>query len=200
MIKINVNEVRIMNVKKLFVVLAVAMVMFSMVLATACATGEVKDLKKNTGITIDFKKKVSSYKVTWNANGGTIASKKTKVTNVKKGSKIGKLATPKRTGYTFKGWYTKKTGGSKVSVNNKPTKSITYTAQWLLPIKWDANGGKIGSKKIVSTSIKENTKIGKLPAKPTRKGYTFKGWFTKPTGGAKVGVSNIPTKPVTYNA
>ena len=46
-------------------------------------------------------------------------------------SKIGKLpATPKRSGHTFSGWYTKKTGGSKIGVNTKPTKAVTYYAQW----------------------------------------------------------------------
>ena len=51
--------------------------------------------------------------------------------NVKKGAKIKKLpTTPKRTGYTFKGWYTKKTGGTKISKNTKPNKSVTYFARW----------------------------------------------------------------------
>jgi len=156
---------------------------------------------KNKMYSIESKKKTVKYNVKWDANGGKIGTKKTIATAVKKGSKIGKFPkTPKRTGYTFQGWYTKKKSGKKITVSNKPTKSVTYTAQWLLTIKWNANGGTIGSKKTISSSVKENTKIGKLPAKPTRKGYIFKGWFTKPNGGTKIGVSNMPTKPVTYSA
>ena len=57
--------------------------------------------------------------------------KKTVATTVKKGSKINKLAaTPKRSGYTFKGFFTKKSGGTKISKNTKPSKSLTYYAQW----------------------------------------------------------------------
>ena len=103
-----------MKVKKLFCVLALAMLIFSMGLATAHATSEVKTEKEDSGLTIEFKEKVASYKITWNANGGKIGSKNTKVTTIKKGSKIGKLvASPKRSGYTIKGWYTKKSGEQK---------------------------------------------------------------------------------------
>ena len=70
-------------------------------------------------------------KVTWNANGGKIGTAKTKVTTVKKNAKVGKLfKEPKRTGYTFKGWYTKKSGGKKITTVTKVTKKITYHAQW----------------------------------------------------------------------
>ncbi|MCL2157462.1 MAG: InlB B-repeat-containing protein [Methanobrevibacter sp.] len=120
-----------MKIKKLFVVLALAMLVFSIGLATASATSGVKNEKKDNGITIESKEKVASYKITWNANGGKIGTKKTKVTTVKKGSKIGKLAaSPKRSGYTFKGWYTKKSGGTKITKNTKPKKTVIYYAQW----------------------------------------------------------------------
>jgi len=120
------------SVKKIFLVLAVAMLMFSYVLATSYAVNVEKNDKKYTGITIDSKSKTVSYTITWNANGGKIGSKKTVSTNVKKGSKIGKLAaTPKLSGYKFKGWYSKKTGGSKITKNSKPRKSVTYYAQWM---------------------------------------------------------------------
>jgi len=107
------------------------MLMFSFVLATSYAVSVPKDDKKDSGIVIESKSKAISYKITWNANGGKIGSKKTVTSTVKKGSKIKKLpTTPKRTGYTFKGWYTKKSGGTKISKNTKPSKSVTYLAQW----------------------------------------------------------------------
>jgi len=106
------------------------MIMCSMVLATASATN-VSNEKNDNGVIFESKEKAVTYKVTWNANGGKIGSKKTMVTTVKKGSKIAKLpATPKRSGYTFGGWYNKKDGGKKITINNKPTKSLSYYAQW----------------------------------------------------------------------
>ncbi|MCL2157191.1 MAG: InlB B-repeat-containing protein [Methanobrevibacter sp.] len=113
--------------KKLFIILVLSVFMISVMTTTTYAVNTGQEEK-----IVEYKeKKVTSYKVTWNANGGKIGSKKTVSTTVKKGSKLKKLATtPKRTGYTFKGWYTKKSGGSKISVNTKPTKNVTYFAQW----------------------------------------------------------------------
>ena len=70
-------------------------------------------------------------KVTWHANGGKIGKTNTKVTPVKKNAKVGKLLkAPTRTGYTFKGWYTKKTGGKKITSATKINKKVTHYAQW----------------------------------------------------------------------
>ena len=119
------------SIKKIFILLAIAMLMFSFVLATSYAVSVPSNEKKDTGIFIESKSKIVSYKITWNANGGKIETEKTVTTSVKKGSKINKFATtPKRNEYTFKGWYTKKNGGTKISKNTKPTKSVTYYAQW----------------------------------------------------------------------
>lgn len=57
----------------------------------------------------DWSKKLT---ITLNANGGTCAQK---TATAYAGSKIGKLPKAKRAGYAFKGWYTKKSGGSKVT-------------------------------------------------------------------------------------
>ena len=70
-------------------------------------------------------------KITWDANGGKIGTKKAVTTTVTKGNKIGKLPeTPKLNGYEFKGWFTNKSGGTKVTTATKPTKAVTYYAQW----------------------------------------------------------------------
>ncbi|MCL2116249.1 MAG: InlB B-repeat-containing protein [Methanobrevibacter sp.] len=107
--------------------------MFSILPATASVLSEAeKHTTDDSGIQIEAKfKKVTSYKITFNGNGGKIGTK-TKVTkSINKGAKIKKFpATPKRTGYTFQGWYTKKSGGKKVNVNFKPTKSVTLYTHW----------------------------------------------------------------------
>ena len=118
------------SIKKLLIVMAIAMLTLSMAIATSSATN-IANEKKDTGITIDSKTKTIKYTITWNANGGKIEKQSTVKTSVVKGKKIAKLpTTPKITGYTFKGWYTKKTGGAKITANTKPSQKTTYYAQW----------------------------------------------------------------------
>ncbi|MCI8992728.1 MAG: hypothetical protein HFG80_08435 [Eubacterium sp.] len=80
---------------------------------------------------LDMKASVS-LKVTYNVNGGSKLSSKQKTKQVTYGSKYGTLAMPKRKGYTFSGWYTKKSGGSKITKNStvKITKATTLYAHW----------------------------------------------------------------------
>ena len=82
----------------------------------------------------------NKVKVTWNANGGKIGTSNTKVTSVKNGAKIGKLLkAPKRNGYEFKGWYTKKSGGKKITTSTKIKKKVIHYAQWKKKATTDAN-------------------------------------------------------------
>ena len=106
-----------MKTKKLLslmIIALVAILMLTAVLSTAQAVNAA-----------------SKVKVTWNANGGKISSAKVTTTTVTKGAKIGKLPkTPKKAGYAFKGWYTKKTSGTKITTATKVKKKVTYYAQW----------------------------------------------------------------------
>jgi len=73
-------------------------------------------------------------KVTFNANGGKIETAKSKTVSIAKNKKIGKKlpAASKmiRSGYAFKGWYSKKSGGKKITKSTKIKKKTTYYAQW----------------------------------------------------------------------
>ncbi len=125
--------------------------------------------------------------VTFKPNQGTV---KTKSKKVLKGNAIASYPTPKRKGYTFQGWYTKKTGGVKISKKYVVKKNVTLYAHWIkntkkFTVKLYKNGG---SCKKTSITVKYNYKFKSLP-KATRKGYTFKGWYTKKTGGVKVTAS-----------
>ncbi len=51
---------------------------------------------------------------------------------VPKGKPVGVLPQPKRDGYSFTGWYTKKAGGAKVTASTKFTKATTLYARWTL--------------------------------------------------------------------
>ena len=65
--------------------------------------------------------------VTFNANGGVV-SPATCV--VEKGGIVGTLPTPTRSGYSFVGWFTSVSGGTKVTTATVVTGNVTYYAQW----------------------------------------------------------------------
>ena len=107
-----------MKAKKLFSILVITMIAILMLTAVMSTVTAVDAASKKV-------------KVTWNANGGKIGSSKITTTTVKKDAKIGKLPkTPKKSGYTFAGWYTKKSGGTKITTAIKVKKKVIYYAQW----------------------------------------------------------------------
>lgn len=69
------------------------------------------------------------FTVTFNANGGSCS---TASKSVKYGNTYGELPGPTRTGYTFDGWYTSATGGTKITSSTKVTATSNHTlyAQW----------------------------------------------------------------------
>ncbi|MCL2116716.1 MAG: InlB B-repeat-containing protein [Methanobrevibacter sp.] len=122
-----------MNIKRIVILLVLAIALCSLTVATvhAVAINPEKNEKSDTGLVIESKSKTVTCKITWNANNGKIGSRKVVTSTVKKGSKINKLiSTPKRSGYIFEGWYSKKNGGKKISQNIKITKSTTLYAHW----------------------------------------------------------------------
>jgi uncharacterized repeat protein (TIGR02543 family) len=131
-----------------------------------------------------------SYKVTFHVNGGKSLAKAKSTKTVTIGKKYGSLPAPTRTGYSFKGWYTAKSGGSKVTAtSNVPMKKVKYLyAQWKktkIEVTFHVNGGKSLAKAKSTKTVTIGEKYGSLPA-PTRTGYSFKGWYTKKSGGSKI--------------
>lgn len=111
-----------MNFKRILILL-LFLVAIAGIIAPANALSDSYNIKTLS------KEKSVKIKIKWDGNGGKVGTKTEVSTSLKKGSKINKLViTPKRAGYSFKGWYTKKTGGKKISKNTKPTKSVTYFA------------------------------------------------------------------------
>ena len=131
------------------------------------------------------------YTVTLNANGGKISGATTKNITVTKGEKYSGLVTPTRAGYTFQGWYTKKSGGTKVTSSTKVAISAKQTlyAHWKANPKYtvtlNANGGKVSGATTKNITVTKGLKYSSLVT-PTRAGYTFQGWYTKKSGGTKV--------------
>ncbi|MBO5369408.1 MAG: InlB B-repeat-containing protein, partial [Clostridia bacterium] len=140
-----------------------------------------------------------SATVTYDANGGTC------------GQTVGyktsnyptlTLPTPVRSGYIFSGWYTEANGGTKVGGagdSYSPSANIALYARWGVASKitYDANGGLCDKESEVF-----NGDALILPT-PVLDGYWFKGWYTEPNGGTKVGdagTTYVPTATATLYA
>lgn len=129
-----------------------------------------------------------SYTATFNGNGGNTPSPSTITKEYN--AALGTLPTCSRTGYTFLGWYTASSGGTKISTTTIVTKDITYYAQWSInsyTLTFNPNGGTVTP---TSKDLEYNLAYGTLPT-PTRASdaqytYTFAGWYTAATGGTQV--------------
>ena len=116
-----------------------------------------------------------TYAVTLNTNGGTIADGKD-VTGYTYGVGATLPTDVTRTGYTFKGWYDNEnlTGSPVTAIGGTEMGNKEYWAKWEInqyTITFDTNGGS----EIAPITQDYGTEIT-VPADPTRKGYTFKGW------------------------
>lgn len=168
---------------------------------TASENGKKVDsttICQDTGMLYAHWKK-SVYTVNLDANGGkTNAVSKT----VTYDEVYGTFPDVERPGYTFKGWYTEKSGGNKVDAKSivNIAKNHTLYAQWVplsYELEFDANGGTIeGNTKQEGLY---NTVYGKLP-EAKKDGYTFLGWFTAKTGGSQITASTLCTGNLTVYA
>ncbi|MDR0883724.1 MAG: InlB B-repeat-containing protein [Oscillospiraceae bacterium] len=168
---------------------------------TTAKTGGAKISDKTTvtkAATFHAQWQAKSFVVTYQTNGGKIASATSAKKTVRYAAKYALPAAPRRTGYTFAGWYTAKTGGSKITANSvvKLTKVQTLYARWT-PIQYKVSFNANGGVAVAAKSIAYNTTIGALPT-PKRKGYVFQGWYTAKSGGQKISKSTKVTKAVTY--
>ena len=96
----------------------------------ACGYGSTYKNQGTANLTITPK---VSYTVNFNPNGGTVSPTSQTVTVGKTYGDL--LPTPTRTGgYTFDGWYTAKTGGTKITSSSTVTTSVgdTLYAHWYL--------------------------------------------------------------------
>lgn len=125
---------------------------------------------------------VTSYTVTYNANGGSGAP----ASQTKQKDVTLKLSTtiPTRTGYTFKGWGTSSTTTTvsyAAGANYTKNANITLYAIWT-PVKYtvtyNANGGS-GAPASQQKTYGVTLTLSKT--KPTRSDYTFAGWGTSST-------------------
>lgn len=137
--------------------------------------------------------------VSLSLNGGGSLNGASDEILVDRDAEYGSLPTPTRTGHTFDGWYTKATGGTKVTGSTTITTNSSHAlyAHWTpntYTITFDPNGGSCSTE---SKIVTYGATYGALPT-PTCGSYRFDGWFTAPSGGIKIsdastflGVTNI---------
>lgn len=119
-----------------------------------------------------------TYTLTYDANGGTCSTSSKSVTYK---SAYGTLATPTRTGYSFDGWYTKKTESTEVTSSTTCTGDATIYAHWTAntyTITYYARRGASVSPqtKTYGVSLTLSTKPINAPSE-----WTFLGWNTSST-------------------
>ena len=126
-----------------------------------------------------------SVTVSFDANGGTV-SPATKSYTVY--GTYDSLPTPTRSGYTFNGWYTAASGGTKITASSTVSTSITTLyAQWTkstYTVSFNANGGT-GTMSSKTVAIGSSISLPKCTF--TKSGYIFAGWATSSAGAVAYG-------------
>jgi len=150
-----------------------------------------RDVHYNPGGTVEYNGaqtlkaqwKINTYKITFNANGGTGGP--TSATKTYGTTLTLPTSKPTKTGYTFLGWGTTSTATSATySAGGSYTKNEgdTLYALWkkTITITYNANGGS-GAPSSASATVYNSTTSYNFTissTKPTRTGYTFLGWST----------------------
>jgi uncharacterized repeat protein (TIGR02543 family) len=119
----------------------------------------------------------TKYTITYKLNSGKNNAKNPKSYTIT--SKTITLKSPTRKGYTFKGWYSDAKFKKKVTkITKGSTGNKTLYAKWektKYTITYKLNGGKNSKKNPSKYTVTTSTITLK---NPTRKGYTFKGWYS----------------------
>ena len=140
---------------------------------------EAKNVELELGV-VEVKKRLNQ--LIYDNQGGSGCSQKT----IEVDGKYGNLCTPTKLGYTFIGWYDKKTNGNKVNENTILTEDnnqtiYAYYEKNEYTINFNTNGGSVCDNK----TILMDEEYGEL-CTPSKKGYTFLGWYDKEINGNKI--------------
>ena len=148
--------------------------------------GEADPVHITTDQTLYAHWTAKTYSLRFRSNGGGNPSVRYKT--VTYDSEYGELASIEREGYTFAGWYTRRSGGTQVL----PEDIVKITADQTLYAHWTANTYKVSFNMNGSLDpdpapieVTYGQRYGTLPS-VTRVGYEFDGWYTAETGGTRV--------------
>ena len=124
----------------------------------------------------------TEFIVTFDGNGGTPSVGSMTTTN----QKLPSLPSASRSGsYSFDGWYTKKSGGTKITTDTVFSANTTVYAHWTYTggynppvtyctLRFETGGGR----DITSVRRTYNACIDLTKYVPTWRGYTFIGWYS----------------------
>ncbi len=151
----------------------------------------------NTAITEDITLWASwireDYKVTFNANEGTIDGEDSIDKNVKYNDTVTAPNDPTRTGYTFLGWYCE---ADKFDFNIRITSDLALTAKWEKKIvTYTVTFNPLYGAAVTQT-VEEGQKANE-PTDPTCEGSTFLGWYK---GDVKYDFDNPVTENIVLDA
>lgn len=131
---------------------------------------------------------VTTYTVTFDANGGALAGASTET--VEEGKFATEPLDPFREGYKFAGWFTAAEGGTEYFVTPSAiTENTTLYAHWaqgvdpeVFEVTVEAHGGAFADGSTSKTLVAEAG--GKLTGleNPVRDGYEFRAWTTDAAG------------------
>lgn len=137
---------------------------------------------KNSNHTLYAHWSGNQYAITFNANGGS------EVSTIFKpyGSTVTSFPNSNRTGYTFDGWYTEISGGTRVT-SLTVTSDVTLYAHWTKEVTYYTLSFKSedGSSTYSTTQVEAGATATNFPTPPSRSGYTFAGWYNQTTGGER---------------
>lgn len=121
------------------------------------------------------------YKITYNLNGGTQDSGNP--TSYAEGTGTITLASPKKTGHVFGGWYTDSAFSSArvISIDTEKPKNYTLYAKWT-PVEYVLVLSSQGVKYTRYTDCVYGTSYPIRPHSFERRGYTLDNWNTKADG------------------
>ncbi len=163
-------------------------------MANGLGTGYVPDqtfLMPSANVTLFARWILNNYDVTFDSQSGSDVSSQT----VSHGGLITQPADPTRPGFSFNGWYTSVSGGTRWNFStNTVTMNTTLYARWVLnnyDVTFDSQSGSDVSSQTVS-----HGGLITQPDDPTRPGFSFNGWYTSVSGGT---LWNFSTNTVTMN-
>lgn len=136
------------------------------------------------------------YTVMFDTNGGSIIESQLLL----KTEKVKKPANPTKEGFVFLHW---ELNEKKYDFDSKVTKDLKLVAIWekekeVIPetIKFKVTFNSNGGSKVSTKTVSKDTKVSK-PKNPSKKGYTFDGWYLN---DALYNFNNKVTKDLTLTA
>ena len=124
----------------------------------------------------------TEYTVTFDGNDGTPSVGSMTTTK----QKLTSLPDASRSKHSFNGWYTEKSGGTKITTDTMFSANTTVYAHWThtgdnnppvnyYTLRFETGGGSA----IPDVRETYNTRIDLTKYVPTRHGYTFVGWYSE---------------------